>query len=54
MPDKPFTKENLDTRARQYEADNKDSLLEYQEEKPGVINGANVDDVIEALRRKKQ
>ena len=46
--------EKMYTRARQYEADNKDSLLEYQEEKPGVINGANVDDVIEALRRKKQ
>ena len=40
-------------RVRQAEAENKENLLEYQEEKPGVINGDNVDDIIAALRRKK-
>lgn len=45
--------EKLYTHTRQYEAENKDNLLEYQEEKPGVINGDNVNDIIEALRRKK-
>ena len=40
-------------RVRRAEAENKENLLEYQEEKPGVINGDNVDDIIAALRRKK-
>ncbi len=38
---------------RQYELENKENLLEYQDEKPGVINEDNVDDVIAALRGKK-
>ena len=40
-------------RVRRAEAENKENLLEYQEEKPGVINGDNVNDIIAALRRKK-
>ena len=36
------------------EAENKENLLEYQEEKPGVINSDNVNDIIAALRRKKE
>ena len=38
---------------RRAEVENKENLLEYQEEKPGVINGDNVDGIIAALRRKK-
>lgn len=45
--------EKLYSRIRQYELENKENLLEYQEEKPGVIDGDNVDDIIAALRRKK-
>ncbi len=41
-------------RVRRAEAENKENLLEYQEEKPGVINGDNVNDIIAALRRKKR
>lgn len=40
-------------RVRRAEAENKENLLEYQEEKPGVINDDNVNDIIAALRRKK-
>ena len=39
---------------RQTEAENKENLLNYEEEKPGVINEDNVNSVIAALRRKKQ
>lgn len=45
--------ENVYSRTRQYELENKENLLEYQEEKPGVISGDNVDDVIATLQRKK-
>lgn len=41
-------------RVRQAEAENKENPLEYQEEKPSVINGDNVNDIIAALRRKKE
>ena len=41
-------------RVRRAEAENKENLLEYQEEKTGVINGDNVNDIIAALRRKKE
>lgn len=41
-------------RVRRAEAENKENLLEYQEEKLGVINGDNVNDIIAALRRKKR
>lgn len=40
-------------RTRQYEAENKENLLEYQEKKPGVVTGDNVNDIIEALRKRK-
>lgn len=40
-------------RTRQYEAENKENLLEYQDQKPGVITGDNVNDIIEALRKRK-
>lgn len=46
--------EALYTSVRQEEAENKDNLLEYQEEKPGVINNDNVNDIIAALRRTKE
>ena len=42
-----------DARVRRAEAENKENLLEDQEEKPGVINDDNVNDIIAALRRKK-
>ncbi len=41
-------------RVRQAEAENKENLLEYQEEKPGVITGDNVHDIIAALKRRKE
>ena len=46
--------ENIYSHTRQYELENKENLLEYQDEKPGVISEDNVDDVIAALRRKKK
>ncbi len=46
--------EELYATARRHEAENKENLLEYQEEKPGVINEDNVNDIVEALRRKKK
>ena len=42
------------TRVREVEAESKENLLEYQEEKPGVINSDNVSDIIAALRRRKE
>ena len=41
-------------RVRQAEAENKETLLEYQEEKPGVIRGDNVNDILAAIKRRKQ
>ncbi len=41
------------TLARQYEADNKETLLEYLDEKPRSINADNVNDVLESLRKRK-
>ena len=40
-------------RVRRAEAENKENLLEYQEEKPGVISDDNVNEILSALRRKK-
>ena len=45
--------EEMYTRIRQAESENKEILLEYQEEKPGVINNDNADDIIAVLRRRK-
>lgn len=41
------------SRTRKMEAENKDILIEYQEEKPGVVNSDNADSIIAALRKKK-
>ena len=46
--------ESMYTRVREAEAENKENLLEYQEEKPGVITGDNAGDIIAALRRRKE
>ena len=46
--------EALYARVRQAEAENKGNLLEYQEAKPGVVTGDNVNDIIAALRRRKR
>lgn len=46
--------ESMYTRVREAEVENKGNLLEYQEEKPGVINSDNVSDIIAALRRRKE
>lgn len=46
--------EEMYARVRQAEAENKENLLEYQEEKPGVVTEDNVNDIIDALRRKKR
>ena len=45
--------EDMYQRVRQAEAENRESLLEYQDEKPGVINNDNVNSIIAALRRRK-
>ena len=45
--------EKMYTLARQYEADNKETLLEYLDEKPRSINADNVNDVLESLRKRK-
>ena len=46
--------ESMYARVREAEAKNRENLLEYQEEKPGVITGDNVSDIIAALRRRKE
>lgn len=40
-------------RVRRAEAENKENLLEYQEEKPGTVSDDNVNEILSALRRKK-
>ncbi|MBQ6734733.1 MAG: hypothetical protein IJR00_07475 [Lachnospiraceae bacterium] len=39
---------------RQIEAENKDILLQFQEAYPGVTNKDNVNDILAAIRRKKE
>ena len=46
--------EGMYARVRQAEAENKENLLEYQNEKPGVINRDNVDDILAAIRKRKE
>ena len=41
-------------RIRKMEAENKDILIEYQEEKPGAINSDNVSSIIAAIRKRKE
>ena len=38
---------------RKMEAENKDILIEYQEEKPGVLNTDNASSIIAAIRKRK-
>jgi len=45
--------EKLYANIRRYEAENKENLLEYQEEKPGVITKDNVNDILDVLRKRK-
>ena len=45
--------DELYTRVRKMEAENKEILIEYQEEKPGVLNSDNINIVIAAVRKKK-
>ena len=40
-------------KVRQTEIENKENLLEYQDEKPGVITGDNINEIIAALRKRK-
>ena len=40
-------------RIRKMESENKDILIEYQEEKPNVINGDNASSIIATIRRRK-
>ncbi|MBR5179610.1 MAG: hypothetical protein IKW90_12540 [Lachnospiraceae bacterium] len=40
-------------RVRQMEIENKEILLQFQEEYPGVTNTDNVDDILATIRRKK-
>ncbi|SDB26820.1 hypothetical protein SAMN02910317_01332 [Ruminococcaceae bacterium FB2012] len=44
----------LYTRVRQMEIENKENLIEYQEEKPGVVSNDNLSDVLAALRKRKE
>ena len=46
--------EEMYMRVRQAEAENKENLLEYQAEKSDVITGDNVNDIIDALRKRKE
>ena len=38
----------------QDEQENKDTLVEFQEDYPGVLNGDNLADVLKAARAKKR
>ena len=44
--------EKMYSRIRQYEIENKQNLLEYQEQKPEVLTRDNVDDIIAVLRKR--
>ncbi len=46
--------EELFRRVGQMEAENKELLLEYREEKPGVITDDNANDIITLLRKRKE
>ncbi len=46
--------EEMYMRVRQAEAENKENLLKYQAEKPDAITGDNVNDIIDALRKRKE
>ena len=44
----------LFARIRQAESENKESLLEYQEQKPGIITEDNVNAILTAIRKRKE
>lgn len=46
--------ESIYKRIRQMEAENKDVLLQFQEDYPGVMNTENVDHILETIRKKKE
>ena len=46
--------EKMYDNVRKAEADNKEILLNYQDEKPGVVNKDNVNDILNVLRKKKK
>ena len=46
--------ENVYKRVRKNEKDTKEQLIEFQEKYPGVLNGENVNDVLQSLRAKKE
>ncbi len=53
--DKPFTKENLDEiykKCRELGQENKDELVDFQENYPGILNDDNLETVLNALREK--
>ena len=45
--------EKMYQRVRQMEAENKDILLQFQDDYPGAANSDNVNDIIAAIRKKK-
>lgn len=52
-----YNKEDLHDfyrQCREIEQENKDTLVEFQEDYPGVLNGDNLADVLKAARAKKQ
>ncbi len=46
--------EKMYDNVRKAEANNKEILLNYQDEKPGVVNKDNVNDILNVLRKKKK
>lgn len=51
-----YNKEDLHDfyrQCREIEQENKDTLVEFQEDYPGVLNGDNLADVLKAARAKK-
>ena len=45
--------EEVYAKVRQAEAENKENLIEYQKDKPGVIKKNNINDIIAALKKRK-
>ena len=43
----------LYNRIRLMETENKEILIEYQEQRPGVMNRDNVNQILKAIRKKK-
>ena len=46
--------EKLYQQVRQMEAENKDILIQFQEDYPGVTNSDNVNEILASIRKKKQ